>query len=194
MDKRLYINPIVQEYIDSYMMAQGIDSQFPAQGTNTLSIPVGWKEGIKTAIKEDGYEGGVWFVKSPEAALMWPIWHQAYPNAKWVIVRRRTGDIIESCRKTAHMKAFKLIELQERVGARTESEGWLWCVHQYEQRFVEMITAGLDTKVIWPQRMVMGDFQQVHQLMTWVGLKWKSDVLGYVDKKLEKSRIKEDMI
>ena len=57
---------------------------------------------------------------------------------------------IGSCKKTGYMKAFKDIAKQTAVGVNTEEEGWLWWVHEYEKRFVEMITEGLDCKVIYP--------------------------------------------
>ena len=86
------------------------------------------------------------------------------------------------------MKAFRDRNNQVAVGASDVIEGWKWWVHQYEQRFVEMITEGLNCKVIWPERMVYGDYQQIMETVDWLGLKWKSEVLAWIDPKLWKSR------
>lgn len=182
--------PLRDQVIRPYLTTQGIDitGQYPLKQTKGLTIPADWHDYITNFMVSDGYRDGVWFVKSPEAALMWPVWNAAFPDAKWVIVRRRTGDIIHSCKKTAHMDAFKDPENLADLGVDTEDEGWLWMARQYEDRFVEMITAGLDCKVIWPQRMVWGNFEQVHQLLSWTGLRWNPDIMGFVDKRLEKSR------
>ncbi|MGB4239665.1 MAG: hypothetical protein WBJ87_08685, partial [Candidatus Hydrothermia bacterium] len=69
-----------------------------------------------------------------------------------------------------------------------EEEGWLWMVHEYEKRFVEMIMSGIDCKVIWPDRMVYGDYQQIYEMLEWLGLPWKSEILTFLDPLLEKSR------
>jgi len=151
-------------------------------------IPVGWHKLVVTQMISEGYKGGPWFYKSSRASLLWRIWHNAFPNAKWVIVRRRTGDVIQSCLKTGYMKAFKDENIRRKVGVNSESEGWLWMVHEYEKRFVEMIEEGLNCKIIWPERMVYGDYGQLYELLEWVGLKWKSEVLSFIDPLLDKSR------
>jgi hypothetical protein len=122
---------------------------------------------------------------------MWPIWNYAYPNAKWLIVRRRTGDVIESCVKTAYMLTFKSQENLDAVGAKDEREGWKWWVHQYENKFREMIEAGVNCKIIWPERMVTGDYQQVYEMLDWLGMEWNSNIVATIDPMLIKSRRKE---
>jgi hypothetical protein len=183
MDK-MYRNKDIHGLIAEYMKHNDLSD------LADIHIPAGWAHKVSQVIETER----VWFVKSSEAALMWPVWATAYPNAKWVVVRRKTGDVVQSCIKTAHMTLMKNAKVREELGVKDEAEGWLWLIHQYEQRFVEMIQAGLDVKVMWPQRMVWGDFQQVHQLLGWTGLRWQSEVLGFVDEKLEKTRIKESAL
>ena len=180
MDKR-HRNEEVHKLVREYLKHNDVSD------LENIHVPAGWCHKVDKIMDTDK----TWFVNSTEAALMWPVWAAAYPNAKWVIVRRKTGDIIQSCIKTAHMSLMKCEKTREEIGVKDEADGWLWLVHEYEKRFVEMITAGLDVKVMWPQRMVFGDFQQVHQLLAWTGLRWTSEVLGYVDEKLEHTRIKE---
>jgi len=138
-------------------------------------VPTNWKMEIENILIEQGYKKGMWMYKDSNLSKTWQIWNYAYPNAKWVIVRRRTGDIIQSCMKTGYMTEH------------STEEGWLTMVHEYEARFVEMMTEGLNCKIIWPERMVQGNYEQLYELCDWLGLKWNPDALKYIDSLLWKS-------
>ena len=112
-------------------------------------------------------------------SLIWPVWNIAFPNAKWIIVRRRTGDVIQSCLKTGYMTAY------------AEEAGWLEWVHEHEKRFVEMIEAGVNCKIIWPERMIHGDLQQLYEVIDWLGLTWKKEALDFINPQLWKENQKE---
>lgn len=157
--------------------------------SDSLYIPVNWRERVYEMLNKDGYKKGAWMIKSSLLAQLWPVWHYAFPNAKWIIVRRRTGDIIQSCMKTAYMRdKYDWNQLN-----KTEQQGWLWWVHQYEQKFVEMIESGVNCKVVWPERMVSGDYNQMFETVDWLGLKWNSKIYDVIDPMLEKSRRKENV-
>jgi hypothetical protein len=85
-------------------------------------------------------------------------------------------------------RTFEDPALRKTIGINNEREGWLWWVHQHERRFVEMIMEGLNCKVIWPHRMIYGDFQQIYETIEWLGLKWRTEVLSFIDPKLWKAR------
>lgn len=184
--------PIRDTIIHPYLQNIGIDinGQYPVNKEIT-SIPINWKEKINNAIKEQGYIKGKWIIKDSKIALMWSVWNAAYPNAKWVIVRRRTGDIIQSCLKTAYMKAFSNPALQKEIGVTNEEEGWRWWIHQYERKFVEMIEAGLNVKIIWPERMINGNYEQLYETLEWVGVNAKDDILQFIDPLLWNGRNKK---
>ena len=143
------------------------------------SIPIDWKISVESILLSEGYKEGKWMYKDSNLSKMWRVWDYAYPDAKWVIVRRRTGDIIQSCMKTKYMTDY------------STEEGWLTMVHEYEQRFVEMITKGLNCKIVWPERMVQGNYQQLYELCDWLGLQWNPKALKYIDLLLWKSKQKE---
>ena len=197
MSKRgMFGNDRIQnETVDSYFDSIKADrlGQFPLPAADDLSIPTKWKQNVESILLAQGYHKGPWMYKDSRLSLMWPIWNYAFPNAKWIIVRRRTGDIISSCMQTGFMKAFGLLENQKAVGATNEQEGWLWWVRQYEQRFVDMMTEGVNCKVIWPDRMVNGDYEQLYQTLDWLGLEWKSEVLNLIDPLLWHVRRKEKL-
>ena len=185
---------IVQNIVKPYLKSINVDPlcQYPLPKVDGMPIPSDWKQKIMSSIQQEGYSDGQWFYKGAKACLMWPIWNYAFPNAKWIIVRRRAGDIVNSCCKTSFMRAFnetvKGQTNRNAVGAKTERDGWLWWHDQHILRFREMQDNGLNLKVVWPERMVTGDYVQMMETIEWVGLKWNSEVLSFIDPKLWKSR------
>lgn len=165
--------------------------QFPLPITNKLMLPLDWRNMVWDIMRLEGYFSGPWLFKSNLLALTWPVWHYAFPNAKWIIVRRRTGDIVNSCLHSGHMLAFKSIENQKKVNTDSENESWVWWVHEYEKRFVDMIQAGLNVKIVWPERMVRGDYRQMYDTVEWLGLKWVSAITECIDPKFWSVRQKK---
>jgi hypothetical protein len=172
MSKRgMYSNDVIRELL--------VKLHLEAVKVGLDYIPINWKSSVEHIMISEGYKQGAWMYKDSNICQMWKTWNYAYPDAKWVIVRRRTGDIIQSCMKTGYMITYD-----------TE-EGWLSMVHEYEKKFVEMITEGLNIKIIWPERMVNGDYRQLFELCDWVGVPWKEEALGFINSLLWKSRQKE---
>lgn len=162
-----------------YMRQMGFDptGQKNHPNTDNLSIPRNFRDRVLNIMEGQGLkENDVWAVKSNLVSLTWPIWAYAFPKAKFVIVRRRPADIVNSCQKTAYMNAY------------SDKEGWLKMVRSYQNKFSEMVDEGLNCKVIWPHRMAYGDYGQVYELLEWTGLPWKTDVLNWADPKFLKIR------
>lgn len=175
-----------------YLTNLGLDpmGQFPLPNISNLLIPTDWRSRVEQVIREEGYKGGPWFYKGAKMCLFWPVWDYAFPKAKWVIVRRRTGDIVESCLKTNFMRAFKYKNFQKAIKVDNEADGWKWWVSEHLERFREMIDTGLNVKIVWPERMVGGDYGQIMEAIEWLGLQWNSEVLSFVDPKLWRARRK----
>lgn len=189
--KGMYENlKIRSSIVKPYFTSLGVDSkcQYPLPEVDNITIPLNWREKILGVMEEQGYKGGHWFYKGPKMCFNWPVWDYAFPNAKWVIVRRRTGDIITSCEKTGFMNAFNNTAIQKAVGVNSSAEGWKWWVHQHEKHFREMIEAGLNVKIVWPERMVEGDYSQMYEMLDWLGLEWNSEVFNFIEPKLWKAR------
>jgi len=175
--------------INEYYRSIGADSrgQYPLPNISKLHIPVDWRNKIQSNIENEGYDGKkIWMYKSSRISQIWPVWNYGYPEAKWIIVRRRTGDVIESCLKTGFMDAYEDSTVQQLVGVNTERDGWLWWIHEHEKLFVEMIETGLNVKVIWPERMLNGDFRQIHEMLEWIGLPWKPNIIKLLEETLIK--------
>lgn len=181
-------NNIVKPYLESL----GYDrlGQYPLPNINKLPIPNDWRSRIEQVMINEGHPGGPWMYKCAKACLIWPVFYFAFPRAKWIIVRRKTEDIVLSCIKTGFMRAFRSTQNQRSVGAINEAEGWTWWVNQHITRFNEMIEAGVNLKMIWPEKAVHGDYHEIMDMVSWLGLEWKSEVLGFIDPKLWKARRK----
>jgi len=192
--KGMFENACIRNTIvKPYYQKLGVDKlgQFPLPTPENLIIPAGWKDQVEGVIEQEGYEGGEWMYKGAKMCQHWPVWDYSFPDAKWIIVRRKTGDIINSCMRTGFMRAFVRSGNQKAVDVKNEHDGWLWWVHQHEDRFREMLKAALNCMIIWPDRMVDGDFTQIEEMIEWLGLEWKEEeVKGFIEPKLWKNKNK----
>ena len=167
---------IREKLIRPYFKQKGLDCRGQFLKQHNVSIPTDWNVKIENILKSQGLTANnIWMYKGL-GCLIWPIWNYTYPDAKWIIVRRRTGDIIQSCMKTAYMTAFN-----------TE-EGWKDWVHQYENKFVEMIEAGLNCKIVWPERILNGNYTQIYETIEWCGLKWNDQIIPTINQLLHTNK------
>jgi len=59
---------------------------------------------IKAHLDADGYQYHVpWGFKDAKMVLMWPTLHKAFPDARWVIVKRNREDVIKSLSRARFM-------------------------------------------------------------------------------------------
>lgn len=186
---------IRNEIVKPYFTSIGVDKmgQYPLPNIEEMVIPTGWQGRVEGIMQEEGYEDGPWMYKGAKMCLHWPVWNYAFPDAKWIIVRRKSSDIINSCLRTGFMSAFTRQGNQRAVGALSAWDGWMWWVHQHEDRFREMMNAGLNCKVIWPERMVEGNYQQINEMLEWLGLEWDSKITDFIEPKLWKARQKQKL-
>jgi len=152
-------NEIRNAVTKPYLRSIGMDplGQDPLPITEELMVPTNWRERVESIIRQQGYKSGPWFNKEAKSCLIWPVWHYAFPRAKWVIVRREEEDIVDSCLRTPFMRAFK-----DRVGW----QGW---VSHHLYCFEEMKLAGLDIIEVWPDP---SDISIFRGLIFKLGLEW----------------------
>jgi len=153
---------IVDKIVKPYLKYIGVDpmGQHPLPDVKRLAPLSGLRHRIEEILLWNGYKAGPWFYKGAKLCLIWPVWHKAFPDAKWIVIRREEEDIINSCMKTAFMRAHKT------------PEGWRSWVHEHLKRFEEMKKAGLWVREIWPSKMIAGDFSEMKALIDELGLKW----------------------
>ena len=129
-----------------------------------------WANQVKATMYRHGYHEGEWYYKGAKMCLIWPLWHAAFPDAKWIIVRRDGQDIINSCLKTGFMRAY------------TNVEGWRSWVTHHHRCFNEMLKEGLNVRQIWPQDMIDGDLRPMRSCISdFLGLEWREQqVLNFI--------------
>lgn len=191
--KGMYENYELREkVIKPILMQMGVDrrAQFPLPNTDDVVIPQKFREIVLSILRKQGWTPDKpWMYKCAKMSLLWPIWQYAFPNSKWVIVRRKTADIVNSCTKTGFMTAFANKKIQEKVGVKNEKDGWIWWVRKHEDKFVEIIKAGLNVQMVWPERMVNADYEQMMHTVEWLGLQWNGKaVIDFIEPKFWKSR------
>lgn len=157
-----------------YLTVIGVDpmGQDPLPDIDNLQPMDGLRDQVEGTMKEQGYKNGVWFYKGAKLCLIWPIWHEAFPEAKWVIVRRKDEDIIYSCMQTAFMRAFD------------KEEDWQGWVDIHKKRFEEMKKAGLDICEVWPTKFVEGNFTEIQSVVAELGLEWNDSVEDFIEPSL----------
>ena len=157
-------NYVRDQITKPYLRMMGLDPlcQNPLPDPKKLLPYPDLRTHVKGAMMEGGYRNGPWFYKGAKACLLWPLWHEAFPRAKWIIVRRNPIDIAESCMRTPFMRAFKTVE------------GWLGWVKVHEQRFTEMKTAGLDVTEVWSADLIKGQLDTIKEFVDITrGLTWR---------------------
>lgn len=130
-----------------------------------------WKTKITEIMKTHGYKEGPWFYKGAKLCLIWPLWYEAFPKAKWIIVKRESKDIAASCMRTGFMRAYN------------SESGWMEWIETHLNRFEEMKTQkGLNVFEIWPQKMIEGDLTEIRECITkYLGMEWKEkEVLNFI--------------
>ena len=186
---------IISKLVDQYFDFINVDKkgQYPLP-EEEIFIPTEWRKNIESALVKMNYKDQIWMYKDSRLILTWQMWHYAFPNAKWILVMRKPTDIIQSCLRTAHMNSYKDKEILKAIKEEDEQAGWLWWIRQHNLRFVKMIEAGVNCKMIWPQKMVEGDYQQMYETLQWLGVEWADDIINQMEPILQKSRKKKKIV
>jgi|APSaa5957512535_1039671.scaffolds.fasta_scaffold05366_11 hypothetical protein len=157
---KLGVDPLAQNPLPNVNLFKEID-------------PIQWRDRILDILKDQGLEENqTWAYKGAKMCLMWPLFHAAFPKAKWIIVRRRKEEIINSCLRTGFMRGFNT------------REGWSGWVDEHITRFNEMLNADLDLREVWPQEMIDGGFKEIKSVIEWLGLDWDQEkTIDFVEPK-----------
>jgi len=129
-----------------------------------------WRARVEQVMCQQGYKDGPWYYKGAKMCLVWYLWHLAFPDAKWIIVRRDKHDIVRSCLRTAFMRKYH------------DAVGWHKWVEVHERRFQQMIHTGLDVMEVWPKKAIEGDMDEFKRMAEWLGLTWQQkQVEAFID-------------
>ncbi len=191
----MYENVGVRLALANLYRDMGVDpsGQFPLPDPDMVEGLLRMNHRFEVSLrKENINENDVWFLKTSRILQTWQLFHKSYPDARWIIVRRRTGDIVNSCVKTAFMRAYADSQVLQSLNLESEEEGWKWWIRWHEQRIEELIKQQCQYKVIWPDRMVDGDFSQIYEMLEWIGLEWSDRIVSCIEPLLYKAKRKEN--
>lgn len=146
---------IRDEIIKPYMMSIGADPlcQDRLPELDELTFPEDFRDQVLNAMN------GATFLKDVKMPLMWPVFNRAFPDAKWIVVRRDSNKIIDSCIRAAFMRQKE---------NRREWQQWL---EQHVAR-LEEINANLNSFEVWPDKAVRGDLSEYKRMSEFSGLEW----------------------
>ncbi|OQY11130.1 MAG: hypothetical protein B6I31_05520 [Desulfobacteraceae bacterium 4572_19] len=187
--KGMYENTYIRErIIKAYISEMNVDArcQYPLPDISKVAIVPDFNKKIEDIFYRQGWDGTqALFYKCPKISHIWKLWKHAFPCAKWVIVRRRTEDIVNSCIRTGFMNAFDNKNIQKEINVKSTKQGWTWWVNEHQKRFLEIKNSDCNSIEIWPEKMVEGNYTEIENLINWLGLEWKEEeVKKFIEPKL----------
>ena len=123
--------------------------------------------------KNQGLTDESWVAyKGAKLSFVWPVWHQHFPDAKWIIVRRPDGEIAASCLRTSWMRG------------RMTHKAWVEWVNEHKGQWTILKQVG-DARELWPRKFIDGDYTQLEEVFAWLGKKLRPKVVeNCIDRKL----------
>lgn len=104
-------------------------------------------------VRLDGGRG----YKDAKVLLVWPLFRAAFPDARWVLVRRDPKEIVASCIRTPFMKGRKY------------KQGWIEWVQEHEFRMEDLKASRANLVEVWPDPDEVGSFREA---VAHAGLRW----------------------
>ncbi len=162
-NKHRYGNPTILNQVNGKIL--GLMKTHPYQidkipELENLPTVSGLKPVISGILKRQGYDRStMWGYKDFRLSLMWPIWQNMYPEAKWIIVKRPHSVIVNNCLRI--------------VGTRKISQHdhyWYnWC-EMYEERLQALKTEASHVLEIDSTAVQNGEFDQLQKVFTGLGM------------------------
>lgn len=159
-------NIILREKLQKELLRRG---KVDPLGVNPLPAP-GWHPDVRNfrdvvgrVLAAEGYTGAQpWGFKDAKMALTWRIWHQHFPAARWIVVRRPTEQIVGSCLRTSFMRHHS-----------GDPEFWRRFVDAYLARLAQLRGTTSWCRVVESGEIVEGRFEQLERLVGELGLEWR---------------------
>ncbi len=152
----------------------GLDP-LPAPGTLPPIDPAAFRDLVLAALARQGWDGQQrWLFKDAKLALIAPLWIAAFPEADWIVVRRRRDAVIAS--------ALRAEPMARRLGY--DWARWKSWAHDYLAH-LEALTAAVNVWAeVWPERDVFGDLTRLAPVVAGLGLTWRPEVAEFADARL----------
>lgn len=122
---------------------------------------------IDEMLKLDGYKSDrPWMFKDVKLTLLWPLFLNAYPLAKWVVVKRNKDDIVRSCLRAPFMKQHS-----------TKTEFWEKFIDDYLLRLDFLQQATHFCYELRAEEIVSGQLGSLRKLTNDLGMVFEEDAV-----------------
>ncbi len=178
--KGYYENLELGALIKSFLRQRGLDplGQWPLPRTQHIVDEI--SEGaaltqvdarIRTILLDQGYTPTrPWMLKQVKLLLIWPVFATLFPTAKWVLVRRDSEKIYDSCMHASFMTRFK------------DRNGWKMWLDVHLQKLVEIQSSVNNVFEFWPDTAMGDNLDGVRSLIQFCGLEFKkTHVQNFID-------------
>lgn len=133
----------------------------------------GFREAVHASLIEQGWDGRQrWYYKNNKTLLTWRVWHHAFPNARWVIVKRDEEQIIRSCLRTEFMDAYD---------SRDEWRQYL----NYHLALIDEIKSAVPN---WHEfsidRVFESDENEVREMVLFTGCTYQTEIMRCIERRL----------
>jgi hypothetical protein len=163
-------NVILRERVQKEILRR---ARFDPLGVRLLPPPT-WHPAVRnlrdivaTALAAQQYDGRqAWGFKDAKLTLTWRAWHEHFPRARWIIVRRSSEEIVASCLRTNFMKQHS-----------SEPAFWRQFVTEYLERLASLQQAVGWSRPIEAADLAFGRFHALEGLVGELGLTWRSDAI-----------------
>lgn len=119
------------------------------------------KSKVLNIMTSQGLKDQIWGFKDAKIVLDWRAWETAFPDAKWVLVRRDDSGIINSCLRTSFMRKYK------------NKEGWQKWINEYKLRMDDLEKNGKNVQVVNTDDLIAHKFDTMQKIIENLGLIWK---------------------
>jgi len=105
--------------------------------------------------------------KTIKGVLVWPIFAEHFPDARWIICHRSPADIAQSCLRVGFLTKYD------------SPKEWSTWARAYHRRCAQLRESA-QTMTIEPGRFIGGDFEQLREAVEWAGLDFNEDAVAAV--------------
>ena len=157
----LHEHPGVRDgLVKPYLHSAGADSlgQWPLPRMDELPPAPSWRVDVLQRL------GGATAFKCVKSCLVWPVWHRAFPDVTWIIVRRERERLIDSCLRAGFLQAFD------------DPAGWGGWIDRITERLDEIRLAAVALEV-WPLTESGVHLDSLRELVAGLGLRWDASAV-----------------
>lgn len=153
---------VKKQIIKPYLKSMGADprGQHPLPPRRIVTVP---QDAMDIRRRLPKLLGTGRAYKDAKLLLIWPAFHQAFPHAQWIIVRRDREAIAQSCERTSFMKR------------RQGMDAWLEWVDEHLLRIEDLKGSGASVCEIWPDPAKPETFRDV---VDYLALPWDADAVA----------------